>query len=77
MNDDELLPLCPDGRRLIGVLVESCPEVELFVAYALATGVPPHFLFANTHQWKDFENHRNCCVVCSDSDGQAHRRMPT
>jgi hypothetical protein len=77
MNSYELLPLCPDGKRLIGVLLQGRPQVEPFIAYALATGVPPHFLFAEMHQWKVFENHRNCCVICSDSNDQAQGRMST
>ena len=77
MNGDALSRLCPDGRRLIGVLIQSRPQAEPFVAHALATGGVPHFLFAEMYQWKVFERHRNCCVTCFDSSGQAQGRMPT
>jgi hypothetical protein len=78
MNADahELSRLCPDGQRLIGLLIQSRPQVEPFVGHALATGVP-HFLFAEMYQWKVFENHRQCCVICFDSNGFAQGRMPT
>jgi hypothetical protein len=76
MNDDQLLRLCPDGRRLIGVLIQSRPLAEPFVAQALSTGGVPHFLFAEMYQWKVFEKHRNCCVICFDSNGQSQERMP-
>ena len=77
MTGHVLSQLCPDGRRLIEVLIQSRPQAEPFVAQALATGCVPHFLFAEMYEWKVFENHRSRCVICFDSNGQAQGRMPT
>jgi hypothetical protein len=35
MNDDALSRLCPTGRRLIGVLIQSRPQAEPFIAQTL------------------------------------------
>ena len=75
MNGDVLSRLCPTGRRLIGVLIQSRPQAEPLIAQTLTTGCIPHFLFAEMYEWEVFENHRQCCVICSNCEAQG--RMPT